>query len=210
MHRSIAYALLLCVVTATTGCRFNARVYNTPPVEGVVVDLGTREPVDGASVYFDDYPIAATTDGAGQFTMAADYNSRLVQVLLPGSASVSLPVFASHPDGGMGVAWAPRMLKALDQPPTAHLLIILFDEKGGVPVTDCSMTEDERLAIALAEQLMKPETQGLLVTLGEEYPEHANLLYRQLLLTLYTVANRCDVPGLDPDAIASRLAAMDR
>src|SRR6266699_738111 len=63
--------LLALALAQAAGC-IPLRVEDTPRVQGLVLDAATNRPVQGARVYFEDFPAHATISGAdGSFTLPA-------------------------------------------------------------------------------------------------------------------------------------------
>jgi hypothetical protein len=77
-----AFRLLLAVALAQAAGCIPLRVEDTPRVQGVVVDAATNRPVQGARVYFEDFPAHAAISGAdGRFTLPAVRSWRAVPLV---------------------------------------------------------------------------------------------------------------------------------
>lgn len=197
-------AALAATMLACSGCRPMAKEYMTPPVEGVVVDLATNRPVEGASVRFGEHKVGTETDAAGRFRMDATYRRRLFKLLLPGFALQRMPVYAEHPGYGRGVAWATKALMALDEPQTSRLLVILFRDDAQPP-DDCHLREDLRMAKALMENLSDQERRDGIRQWVGQYPGHAGQLLAMLNHHLYRISRECGLSAEETDELRESL-----
>jgi hypothetical protein len=186
------YILSICSVVVFYGCSLKTNVYQTPPVNGIVIDTESGEAAEQVKVRHGNVEATTQSDTEGYFELNATYETRYFQAMLPGSAFERVPVFADTEYEKSGIGWSRHFLNTQNEPDVSPVILFLIDNASQ---TDHCTSLDEELhrSYRLLKWIESGAADEMLASLHEQYERHLNLLHDSLLHQAYLIKSDCDI-----------------